>query len=136
MGSLFLGYCVGFMALLIHNFNLNFSAFWAIIAITPFFFDSTITLIIRMFCGQNILTAHRWHAFQKLADLTKSHTIATLVYTAWQVAFSWVVLAAAKDDFSNSSAKPALALFVGFAVFYCSVLWLAKKSNKSTAPRC
>ncbi|WP_084694162.1 MraY family glycosyltransferase [Marinobacter daepoensis] len=76
-GSGFLGFVIGFMMLL--SASLTHVSMWSwIILLTLFISDATTTLFIRLITGQNIMKAHRLHAYQKLTDRFGSHKKVTL----------------------------------------------------------
>lgn len=72
-GSLFLAALLLLMAVIT---KMPFLVFVILMAV--FIADSTYTLIVRLFSGKNIFSAHRDHAYQKLAMRYQSHTKVTL----------------------------------------------------------
>lgn len=80
-GSGFLGFIIGFMMLL-SAAQTKVSMWSWIILLTLFIADATTTLIVRFFTGQNVLQAHRLHAYQKLARRAGRHAPVTLGYGA------------------------------------------------------
>lgn len=80
-GSGFLGFIIGFMMLL-SAAQTKVSMWSWIILLTLFIADATTTLVVRFFTGQNVFTAHRLHAYQKLAQRAGRHAPVTLGYGA------------------------------------------------------
>ena len=80
-GSGFLGFIIGFMMLL-SAAQTKVSMWSWIILLTLFIADATTTLLVRFFTGQNVLQAHRLHAYQKLAQRAGRHAPVTLGYGA------------------------------------------------------
>jgi len=80
-GSGFLGFAIGFLALLSAALT-NVSLWsWAIL-LTLFIGDATATLLVRLSTGQNVLQAHRSHAYQILSRNLGGHLPVTLGYGA------------------------------------------------------
>lgn len=78
-GSGFLGFALGFLMLL--SASTTTVSMWSwIILLTLFIADATTTLLVRLFTGQNVLQAHRLHAYQKLAQRAGSHLPVTSGY--------------------------------------------------------
>ncbi len=76
-GSGFLGIMFGTFWLLSYKVDPLF--LWITpILLAVFIVDATITLIRRIISGKRFYQAHREHTYQKLADLTNSHSIVTL----------------------------------------------------------
>lgn len=85
-GSGFLGFALGFMMLL--SAATTTVSMWSwIILLTLFIADATTTLLVRFFTGQNVLDAHRLHAYQKLAQRAGRHLPVTLGYAVVMVCF-------------------------------------------------
>lgn len=83
-GSGFLGFIIGFMMLL-SAAQTNLSMWSWIILLTLFIADATTTLIVRFLTGQNVLNAHKQHAYQRLAQRIGRHAPVTLGYGAVMV---------------------------------------------------
>ncbi|WP_139227035.1 MraY family glycosyltransferase [Marinobacter pelagius] len=78
-GSGFLGFALGFLMLL--SASTTTVSMWSwIILLTLFIADATTTLFVRLLTGQNVLQAHRLHAYQKLAQRAGSHLPVTSGY--------------------------------------------------------
>ncbi|NWO04485.1 MAG: glycosyltransferase family 4 protein [Alteromonadaceae bacterium] len=83
-GSGFLGFVIGFMMLLSAAQTSVSMWSWAIL-LTLFITDATVTLLVRFFTGQNVLQAHRTHAYQLLTRRLGGHLPVTLGYGAVMV---------------------------------------------------
>lgn len=80
-GSGFLGFALGFLMLL--SAATTTVSMWSwIILLALFIADATTTLLVRLLTGQNVLQAHRSHAYQKLAQRLGKHKPVTLGYGA------------------------------------------------------
>lgn len=75
-GSLFLGLCLGLLALENIGQNNNLIAAW-LIMLGVFIVDASYTLFHRIITKQPFHQAHRTHAYQKIAIRLKSHTRTT-----------------------------------------------------------
>lgn len=84
-GSGFLGFIIGFMMLL-SAAQTKVSMWSWIILLTLFIADATTTLIVRLLTRQNVLQAHRLHAYQKLTQRVGRHAPVTLGYGAVMLA--------------------------------------------------
>ena len=78
-GSGFLGFVIGFLALLSASLTDVSLWSWAIL-ITLFISDATSTLLVRLFTGQNVLQPHRSHAYQVLSRKLGGHLPVTIGY--------------------------------------------------------
>ncbi len=77
VGSIPLGFCLGFLALVIPlTFGLKLLLPLLLLQ-SNFLLDSSITLIRRFWRGDSILEAHREHFYQKLVQSGKSHGFVT-----------------------------------------------------------
>lgn len=80
-GSGFLGFVIGFVALL--SSSLTEISLWSwVILLTLFISDATVTLLVRFFTDQKVLRAHRSHAYQILSRKLGGHLPVTLGYGA------------------------------------------------------
>jgi len=76
-GSLFAGACLGGCAVLLaHHDGGAVPVSAVIIATAPFWFDTTYTLLVRVWRREQVFEAHRQHLYQRLAAVG---------WTAWQV---------------------------------------------------
>jgi Fuc2NAc and GlcNAc transferase len=78
-GSGFLGFVIGFVALLSAALTSVSLWSWAIL-LTLFISDATATLVVRLLTGQNVLQAHRSHAYQILSRRLGGHLPVTFGY--------------------------------------------------------
>jgi Fuc2NAc and GlcNAc transferase len=92
VGSGFLGLVLGFLVVtLAEETFLPLVA--SLILLAGFWFDASYTLCVRIVTGQNFLSAHRSHIYQKLAMVTghRATTAAFLLFGAlWLVPLAWV----------------------------------------------
>jgi Fuc2NAc and GlcNAc transferase len=92
VGSGFLGYTFGALALLSHRAGAVPLALWLLL-LGVFLFDATVTLLRRMARGERWYQAHRLHAYQRLVQAGLSHAwVARLVLLVNLVlgALAWV----------------------------------------------
>ena len=71
VGSIPIGYILGF--LFIYTFLKNGPIIPLLIVSLYYLFDSTLTLIIRLFKGKNIFEAHSDHFYQKILRAGQTH---------------------------------------------------------------
>jgi glycosyltransferase WbpL len=94
VGSAFLGFLLGLLALWSHSLNGPGIAVWMIL-LGLFISDSSYTLIVRVVTGQRWHQAHRTHAYQKLAQRLNSHAktviVAMGVNIAWLLPMGWML---------------------------------------------
>jgi UDP-N-acetylmuramyl pentapeptide phosphotransferase/UDP-N-acetylglucosamine-1-phosphate transferase len=116
-GSQFVGYALALMALRCEQTSYDVFNFWsALIILSPFLWDVTYTLIRRLLRGENILTAHRTHLYQRLLVAGWSHTEAlALNFMLWGMCF---VLAQLHARLLREGARGWLALV------YCAVAFV------------
>jgi len=115
-GSGFLGFVIGFMMLL--SASTTHVSMWSwIILLTLFIADATTTLVVRLLTGQNILQAHKLHAYQKLAQKFGSHLPVTLGYGAVMV---FVLLPV--SWWANHVPRSGMLLFAALFVFFSLVM--------------
>jgi Fuc2NAc and GlcNAc transferase len=72
VGSGFLGYAFGALALLAHRAGTMSLTLWAVV-LGVFVFDATLTLLRRMARGERWYQAHRSHAYQRLVQAGSTH---------------------------------------------------------------
>lgn len=72
VGSGFLGYAFGVLALAAHNSGALSVPFW-LAMLGLFVFDATITLMRRLVAGDRVTAPHRLHAYQRLVQVGWSH---------------------------------------------------------------
>ena len=88
VGSGYIGYVIGVLALAATRISPHFLWVWLILAGT-FFVDATVTLIRRLLRGERIYQAHRSHAYQWLARKWSSHQRVTVA--VWGVNLMWLL---------------------------------------------
>jgi UDP-N-acetylmuramyl pentapeptide phosphotransferase/UDP-N-acetylglucosamine-1-phosphate transferase len=82
-GSTFLGFTLaGWAAMPLHGVP---AIVW-IAALSPFLFDSTVTLVRRLLLGERVYEAHRTHFYQRLVQQGWSHARTTILYGALALA--------------------------------------------------
>lgn len=99
VGSGFLGFLTAVYAIGV-SFDDGISPWSWLILYGCFFVDSTITLLTRMFTGQQWLKAHNLHAYQKLTRELGSHTKVTLLIMGVNLVwlFPWAVAATVYNE--------------------------------------
>lgn len=80
VGSAFLGYSFALLTVIAAQRDPRFIIIGALM-LWPFIFDTTFTLIRRWKAGENILSAHRSHLYQRLVIAGYSHRTVTLIYS-------------------------------------------------------
>lgn len=80
-GSTFLGYLIFVIGFLCIKQDWVSLCQWTILS-SVFMVDASLTLTFRIIAGENIMTAHRNHAYQKLSRLWKSHRSVTIALIA------------------------------------------------------
>jgi UDP-N-acetylmuramyl pentapeptide phosphotransferase/UDP-N-acetylglucosamine-1-phosphate transferase len=132
VGSAFLGYTFAVLPL----FALEERGRWVALlggalALWPFLFDGTLTIVRRLLRGENIFRAHRSHLYQRLVIHGYSHAAVSLVYIAYAV-FSalsaWVVAQ------SGGLAPIIVPLILGIGLF----LWVSgveRRAQRRPVPR-
>src|SRR5262249_49279596 len=81
VGSTFLGYLFGAVTLAAAEDDPQLAAAGSL-ALWPFLFDTTFTLVRRLVRGENIFAAHVTHLYQRLVTAGFSHRMVTLLYLA------------------------------------------------------
>ncbi|HLV00773.1 MAG TPA: glycosyltransferase family 4 protein, partial [Acidobacteriota bacterium] len=79
VGSVFLGYTFSIMALMTAQLDERLLVAGAVF-LAPLLFDTSWTLLRRLWRGENLLQAHRTHLYQRMAAAGYSHRIVTLIY--------------------------------------------------------
>jgi Fuc2NAc and GlcNAc transferase len=96
VGSGYLGYVIGVLALGAARENATSIYVWLILGAT-FFVDATVTLVSRLVRGERVYEAHRSHAYQRLSRRLRSHRFVTtsvlLLNVLWLLPMAFVALA-------------------------------------------
>ncbi|MGC9356811.1 MAG: MraY family glycosyltransferase [Anaerolineae bacterium] len=79
VGSGFLGFTFGFLAVIAANSDPKFMVLGATL-VWPFIFDTVFTILRRLRYHENIFVAHRSHLYQRLVIAGYSHRFVTLIY--------------------------------------------------------
>jgi Fuc2NAc and GlcNAc transferase len=94
VGSAFLGFCFGVLALWSIVSGVLTVSQWLILG-GVFIVDASYTLSVRVLTGQRWHEAHRSHAYQRLANFYHSHTKAVCVLMAvnvgWLLPWAWFI---------------------------------------------
>ena len=93
-GSLFLGFVVAVLPLLLHRRETAFGFEMAVAVFAPFFFDATVTLCRRLMTGERVFDAHRSHCYQIFVDRGGNHALISLLYAGAGVLCGAAVLGA------------------------------------------
>jgi Fuc2NAc and GlcNAc transferase len=118
VGSGFLGYAFGTLALLSHRSGAVPITLWLLV-LGVFLFDATVTLLRRMARGERWYQAHRSHAYQRLVQAGLSHAWVarlTLLVNLVLGALAWVA-----QSRYISVAAAVLAGTVVLAVLYLAI---------------
>lgn len=95
VGSTFLGFFLGLIALISH-YQGSLSVWVWVLLMGSFIADTTFTLLRRAFRGQSVIEGHSTHAYQHLARRSGSHTAVVGMYTAvnivWLLPMSWLAV--------------------------------------------
>lgn len=115
VGSVFLGYVIGFLLL-----QAALDGAWAAALILPIAFigDATTTLLKRLSRGEKIWQAHREHAYQRAVQRGESHGAVSLQFMALNLVL--IALAVASLLYPWASLGAALVLTLAF------LLWLGR----------
>jgi len=93
VGSTFLGFFIGLMALLTH-YQQSLTVWVWLLLMGTFVADTTYTLIVRAISGYSVTEGHNTHAFQRLARrLGRHHPVVTLymcVNLFWLFPLAWL----------------------------------------------
>lgn len=79
VGSAFLGYTFAVLPLFGYQVGERM-ILMAVLFLWPFIFDTAFTFFRRLFNGQNVLTPHRSHLYQRLVIVGYSHSFVTKLY--------------------------------------------------------
>jgi Fuc2NAc and GlcNAc transferase len=118
VGSGFLGYTFGTLALLSHRSGSVPLILWLLV-LGVFLFDATLTLLRRMARGERWYEAHRSHAYQRMVQAGSSHARVTrlaMLVTLGLGALAWLAQAG-----RLSAATAALAGTVVLTVLYLAI---------------
>jgi Fuc2NAc and GlcNAc transferase len=118
VGSGFLGYTFGALALLSHRSDAVSLTLWLLV-MGVFFFDATVTLLRRMARGERWYQAHRSHAYQRLVRAGSSHarvTTLALLVNLGLGALAWLA-----QSGRLSTAAATLAGTVVLTVLYLAI---------------
>tara|TARA_Y100000588_G_scaffold392389_2_gene504090 strand:+ start:258 stop:1289 length:1032 start_codon:yes stop_codon:yes gene_type:complete len=120
VGSGFLGFTLGFFAILAINADACFLVSWLIL-LGVFIVDATFTLLSRLVQGDKIYQAHKSHAYQQAAVRFSSHQTVTLsvlaVNLVWLFPIAYLVAGHKLDE------------LIGILVAYAPLIGLAVKLN-------
>lgn len=116
-GSLFLGFCLGLLALESANENLNLVAAW-LIMLAVFVVDATYTLLYRIISGQAFSQAHKSHSYQKCAVKYQSHARVTLTIVAINILWLFPLALGTAINFLHP--------LIGLVIAYIPLLAIAK----------
>lgn len=118
VGSTFLGFLI--FALAILSARADWLSLWQwVILGSVFIADATVTLLHRASAGQNIIQAHKSHAYQHLSRQLKGHQSVTLLLLAINVLIVLPLALAAGTwpDFAWFLASVTLVIFGAGAIF-------------------
>lgn len=126
-GSGFLGFVIGFLMLL--SAATTHVSMWSwIILLTLFIADATTTLLVRLLTGQNILKAHKLHAYQKLSRKVGDHLPVTIGYGAIML---FVLVPA--SVLANRLPHSGLLVFSLLFLSFCCVAYLLEAGKCGSA---
>jgi FlaA1/EpsC-like NDP-sugar epimerase/UDP-N-acetylmuramyl pentapeptide phosphotransferase/UDP-N-acetylglucosamine-1-phosphate transferase len=90
VGSAFLGYTFAVLPLMFASSPVGIGStvplLWAVLLVWPFLLDTGYTLLGRLLKGENILTAHRSHLYQRLVAAGHTHGFVTSFYVSLAIA--------------------------------------------------
>lgn len=118
VGSTFLGFMIFAFAIL--SASANWLSLWQwIILGSVFIADATVTLLRRASVGQNIVQAHKNHAYQHLSRQLKSHRPVTLLLLAINalIVLPFALAAGFWSDFAWLLAGAIIVIFGSAAIF-------------------
>jgi UDP-N-acetylmuramyl pentapeptide phosphotransferase/UDP-N-acetylglucosamine-1-phosphate transferase len=122
VGSAFLGFTLAVMPLLAapHARGKGADLVCAALLVWPFVFDATFTFFRRLFNGENVLTAHRSHLYQRLVIVGKAHNSVAALYIGLAVIGSIVAIVRAESSaWEGLAVLPALFLGLWYWVRLC-----------------
>ncbi|MFK7915132.1 MAG: glycosyl transferase family 4 [Pseudomonadales bacterium] len=118
VGSTFLGLLLALVGVLLWQSG-NLAASASLILVSPFWFDASYTLCVRILTGQHFISAHRSHLYQRLSDqLGHGRTVAGF----WLFALLWLLPLAALAQWQRGTLA---GLLVGLAV--APLAWLVRR---------
>jgi Fuc2NAc and GlcNAc transferase len=95
IGSTFLGFFIGLIALISH-YQQSLSVWVWVLLMGAFIADTTYTLIVRVIAGQKLTEGHSTHAYQRLARRYGQHKPVVLAYMAvnvlWLFPIAWLAV--------------------------------------------
>lgn len=118
VGSTFLGLLLALVGVLLWQSG-NLAAAATLILLSPFWFDASYTLCVRILTGQEFASAHRSHLYQRLADQL-GHARTTLAL--WLLALLWLLPLAGLAQWQRGW-MGAVLVFLAVA----PLAWLARR---------
>lgn len=118
VGSGFLGFAIGYLALASGPSGGPSAAVWAILA-GVFLVDASLTLVRRMARGEQWWSAHRSHAYQRAAAAVGKHAPVTLAVLLLDIPLVFLAVAAGRGWWSMPIAGAAAT--VGLLVVYAAI---------------
>jgi Fuc2NAc and GlcNAc transferase len=118
VGSGFLGFAIGYLALASGPSGGPSVAIWAILA-GLFLVDASLTLLRRMARGEHWWSAHRSHAYQRAATALGQHGPVTLASLLLDIPLALLAIAAARGWWSIPAAGATAA--VGLLAVYAGI---------------
>ncbi len=117
VGSAFLGYTFGILPVIAAQKGPHFVLIGALL-VWPFIFDTIFTFVRRLRKGENVLSAHRSHLYQRLVIGGYTHRFVTLLYMG--LALAGLILA-----LIWYLRVPGSSAIVGYALpLLCAALWV------------
>lgn len=127
VGSAFLGFTFGVLPVIAARTDSRL-ALAGVLAVWPFVFDTTFTLVRRLCNGENVFGAHRSHLYQRLVIAGASQRTVTLSYIGLAVASSAMAIA----WFLRVPASDVLLLF-GITLLSCGLVAFVSRFERSRA---
>lgn len=110
---------IGFLfAILILRVSPHVGIVAATLPLFPFLFDSSVTVLRRAVHGERFFTPHRTHFYQRLAQLSGSHVVVTVVWGILAVFSSVVALM-----YSSLSDGSRLLVLLAVVILHSLVAW-------------
>ncbi|MGI9344230.1 MAG: MraY family glycosyltransferase [Gammaproteobacteria bacterium] len=126
VGSSFLGFVLGGLAIVSHNIGSLDIYAWSIL-LGVFVVDATIALVRRLARGERVYQAHRSHAYQHAAIRHGSHAIVSAAVGVLNIA--WLLPLAALVGTGRIDGT------LGLAVAYTPLIWLALRYRSGVDAR-
>ena len=120
-GSLAMGFLLG--ALSLRLVRSGVPALVIVLPLSPFLFDTSVTLIRRVLRRERITAPHRTHFYQRLVISGWSHAGVTLLWSGLAAAFSILALAA-----GSSRMGQIIGAAAALAVLSCIAFWISRRS--------